>query len=336
MQPKILLVHTGNETFVKLDRDILSTFANVHDYYARRKFPFELSRCWQGVKDSDAVFCWFASWNSFWTILLARLFQKPSILVIGGYDLANLPEANYGHQRGRLEKWLSRWTMKLATILITNSSYSQQEAEQNAGVPSKRVRVIYHGLPDAFGALPAGPKENMALTVGGVDWSNLKRKGLEPFVRAAQYLPATKFVVIGVWADNSIQYLRSIASPNVLFTGRVTDEELFDYYQRASVYVQASLHEGFGMSVAEAMLAGCIPVVTRHGALPEVVGDSGFYAASLEPPELAKVMEIALCSPTALREEYRQRILSHFPISQRRESLRRVVFSIWSDQNAET
>lgn len=335
MQPKILLVHTGNETFVKLDRDILSTFANVHDYYARRKFPFELSRCWQDVRASDAVFCWFASWNSFWTILLARLFQKPSILVIGGYDLANLPEANYGHQRGGLKKWISRWTMKLSTILITNSCYSQTEAEQNAGIPAARVRVIYHGLPDVFGNLSQDRRENMALTVGGVNWSNLRRKGIEPFVRAASCLPSTRFFVVGAWEDDSIQYLRSIASSNVFFTGRVSDEELHDCYQRAAVYVQASLHEGFGLSVAEAMLAGCIPVVTQHGALPEVVGDSGFYTASLEPPELAKVIEIAMCSPDALREECRERILRHFSLEKRRELLKQVLFSIWSYQNAE-
>jgi glycosyltransferase involved in cell wall biosynthesis len=250
--------------------------------------------------------------------------------VIGGYDLANLPEAHYGHQRGGLEKWLSRCAMKLATVLITNSCYSQKEAEENTGVPAKRVQVIYHGLPDSFGALPQTPKENIVLTVGGVEWPNLKRKGIEPFVRSAAYLPDIQFVVVGAWADDSIQYLRSIASSNVLFTGRVSDEELLEYYQRSSVYVQASLHEGFGMSVAEAMLAGCIPVVTRHGALPEVVGDSGFYADSPEPSEIAAIIKAARCGPEALRRECRQRILRHFPLDQRKDALRQTLFSIWS------
>ena len=58
---------------------------------------------------------------------------------------------------------------------------------------------------------------------------------------------------------------------------------LNDYYRRASVYVQASAHEGFGLSVAEGMLAGCIPVTTRAGALPEVVGDVGIQVDGTGP-----------------------------------------------------
>jgi glycosyltransferase involved in cell wall biosynthesis len=335
MRPKILFVHSGNETFVELDREILSDFAEVQDFYAVRKFPIGLIHYWRGIKGSDIVFCWFASWNSFWALLFAKLLQKPSLLVIGGYDLANLPEAGYGQQRGGLGKWVSRFAMKLATELFTNSYYSQKEAEQSARVPSHRVRVIYHGVPDPFGSLPQSPKECMVLTVGKVEWPNLKRKGIEPFVRAAAYLPDAQFVVVGAWADDSITYLRFSASPNIVFTGQVSEEELLDYYRRASVYVQASLHEGFGLSVAEAMLAGCIPVVTRAGSLPEVVGDCGFYCEGSEPSIIAETIELALNSPCPVRERARQRILSHFPMEQRGRLLEQAIHSVWSYNNAE-
>ncbi len=334
MRLKIFFVHSGNERFVKLDLEILRGFSDVHEFYAIHKFPFDFSQYCRGVRRSDLVFCWFASWNSFWTLLLAKLFQRRSVLVIGGYDLAKLPRANYGHQRGGLMKWVSRLAMSLADELFTNSYYSQNEAEQNAGISAKRVKVIYHGLPDPFSALSHSPKERMALTVGKVDWPNLQRKGLETFVRAAKYLSNVQFAVLGTWEDDAIEYLRSIASPNVLFTGWVSDEVLLDYYRRSSVYVQTSLHEGFGLSVAEAMLAGCVPVVTRHGSLPEVVGDCGLYVASQEPQTIARTIETALDGSASAGEGARRRILSLFSVDQRRELLKQVVLSRSSCKSA--
>ncbi len=321
MPTNIFFIHTGGETFTKIDCDLLGSFASVNDFYASRKFPRDISRYWHGVKEADVVFCWFASWNSFWALLLAKLLGKPSVLVIGGYDLANLPEADYGQQRGGLGKWVSRLAMKSATRLFTNSYYSQREAEQNAGLPAERVQVIYHGVPDPFLGMPDIAKERMALTVGNVDASNLKRKGLVPFVRTAALLPDVRFVLVGAWKDDSIDYLRSISAPNVEFTGRVIDSELLDYYRRASVYVQASLHEGFGMSVAEAMLAGCIPVVARAGSLPEVVGECGIFTASYVPHDLAASIQTALYALPELRLICRNYILTNYPLERRRKEL---------------
>jgi glycosyltransferase involved in cell wall biosynthesis len=211
---------------------------------------------------------------------------------------------------------------------LTNSFYSQKEAELNARISTKRVHVIYHGVPDLFTSLSKDDKEKMAITVGNVERSNLQRKGIEPFVRTAAYFPDIQFVVIGAWADDSVKYLHTIAPSNVVLTGRVEHEELLDYYRKASVYVQASLHEGFGLSVAEAMLAGCIPVVTRRGSLPEVVGDCGFYSASTEPVDLARAIEMALRSPFCIRESARERILSCFPMKKRRELLEEIIKSL--------
>lgn len=99
-----------------------------------------------------------------------------------------------------------------------------------------------------------------------------------------------QFVLAGKWRDDAIDYLRSIATPNVVFTGQVENPTLIDLYTRSSVYVQLSRHEGFGLSVAEAMLAGCIPGVTRVGSLPEVVGDAGIYVDTKEPAEIARAI----------------------------------------------
>ena len=99
------------------------------------------------------------------------------------------------------------------------------------------------------------------------------------------------------WAAGTTTRSRSCArSPgdNVEFTGWLSDEDLHAIYRRASVYVQASRHEGFGLAVAEAMLAGCVPVVMNVTAMPEVVGDAGVLIDSQDPEDVAAGVRRAL------------------------------------------
>ena len=325
---KIFFVHSGNETFTQIDKEILGKFSFVNDFFADKKFPFYLTNYLKGVRSSNILFCWFASWNSLWAIFFAKLFKKPSILVIGGYDLAHLPEASYGQQRKGFGRVISRFAIKNATKLFTNSYFSQKEADQNAGFSPNLINVIYHGVPDKFGDLNIVPRQKIALTVGKIDWPNLKRKGLEFFVKTAHLLPDVEFILVGKWADNSIDFLRSISSDNITFTGSVNEDELLSFYKKASIYVQPSLHEGFGMSVAEAMLAGCIPVVSKNGALPEVVGNCGYYCQSVNPKDIAVAIVEALNSPLSLREKARNRILTEFPLEKRSKQIEQLIYSI--------
>ncbi|MGH9321289.1 MAG: glycosyltransferase [Vicinamibacteria bacterium] len=320
---RILFVHNGRTRFIDLDRDLLASRHRVTELQLASK-RMHLIRVVREVWSHDLVFGWFASWHTFFPMLAARILGKPSVLVIGGYDLANLPEIGYGHQRGGIKKHVSRRTMKLASRLVTNSCFSRREAIGNAGIEGARVSVVYHGLPDEVGSLPRTPRSPMALTVGNVDRANLSRKGIETFVRAAAHLPEIEFVVAGRWKDDAIRHLEDIASKNVAFKSRVTEEELRALYSHASVYVQPSRHEGFGMSVAEAMLAGCVPVVTRAGALPEVVGDQGIYVDA-EPRAVATAVSRALSWNDEARHAIRQRILDRFPVERRRFELEALV-----------
>jgi len=321
---RILFVHNGPTAFVRLDLDELRERYHVTEYYLRSRW-INAASIWQQVRTHDLVFGWFASWHTFLPLLFARVLGKPSLLVIGGYDLANMPEIGYGHQRGGIKRWVSQRTMRLANSLVTNSYYSRREAARNARVSEAAVQPIYHGVRDPFNCLPWGSRARMALTVGNVDRTNLRRKGHEPFVRAAALLQDVNFVLAGAWKDDAIEYLRSIATPNVTFTGWLSNEALCDYYCKAAVYVQASLHEGFGLSVAEAMLAGCIPVVTKAGALPEVAGDFGVSIAEPEPAIIAKAIEQALAHCDESRILIRQSVLDRFPMKKRGQALDQLI-----------
>jgi glycosyltransferase involved in cell wall biosynthesis len=314
--PRILFVHNYRSRFVEVDLTLLQGRYDVTECCLPSLWV-NAAEIWKQVASHDLILGWFASWHSFLPLLFSKVQHKPSVLIIGGYDIASIPEIRYGHQRGGLRRLISRRAMGLASCLLTNACYSRQEAEQNANIPRERIHVVYHAVDDFFGALPSGIRARMALTVGIVKQSNLHRKGHEQFVRTAALVPDVEFVMMGEWQDGAINHLRSIATPNVTFTGWVDDDTLMKYYRSASVYVQASRHEGFGLTVAEAMLAGCIPIVTTAGALPEVVGDCGVYVSSDEPTALAQAVKHALTFSYGARERARARILSEFSIRQR-------------------
>jgi glycosyltransferase involved in cell wall biosynthesis len=321
---RILFVYSRESSFVSIDREILRRRWEVHDWRQSRPLV-NVPRLAVAVWRADLVFGWFASWHTFWPVVLARLLRRPSVLVVGGYDSARMPEVPYGLQHRRVLGALSRFVMRRASRLITNSRYTRGEVEANAGISPGDVTVVYHGVPDPFGALPPGRRERLALTVGFVDRRNLERKGLRPFVEAARRLPDVRFVVAGRLDGDAGEELRSLAGPNVTLTGWVEQEELEDTYRRASVYVQASRHEGFGLSVAEAMLAGCIPVATSAGALPEVVDETGVMIAAATPDEVARGVERALALGEEAREQARRRVLDEFPLRVRSEGLESVV-----------
>jgi glycosyltransferase involved in cell wall biosynthesis len=216
--------------------------------------------------------------------------------------------------------------MRRADVLATNSAYSREEVERNTGIPRDRVTVMHHGVPDPFGALPDKPPAPLALTVGNVDRPNLERKGLRAFAEAAAALPEVEFVVAGRFVDDAGERLRAQAPPNLRLAGWVEDDELLDLYRRAAVYVQASRHEGFGVSVAEAMLAGCVPVVTRAGALPEVVGDTGVQIdAPAEPRAIAAAIGAALARRPDAGAAARERVLREFSLDARAAALHDLV-----------
>ena len=324
-RPRILYVHSRKASFVAIDRAILDEQWEVEDLFQPGRVP-NLLHVVPAVLRADLVFGWFASWHTFLPITLAWLLRKPSVQIVGGFDTANMPDIGYGYQQGGLQRWASRWIMRRAGRLLTNSHYSRSEIAANTPIPPERVTVVHHGVPDPFAPLPDyDEREPLALTVGHLVKTTLMQKGHQPFVEAASHLPDVRFVFVGKWHDDAIEHLRGLAPDNVEFTGWLSDEDLEGLYRRASVYVQASRHEGFGLAVAEAMLAGCVPVVMDVTAMPEVVGTAGVLISSQDPGTVAAGVREALALGPDAHRAARERILAEFPLEIRREGIQRVV-----------
>ncbi|HYI36757.1 MAG TPA: glycosyltransferase [Thermoleophilaceae bacterium] len=324
-RPRILYVHSRKASFVAIDREILAERYEIEDWYQPGRVP-NLIGLIGAMRRADLVFGWFASWHSFFPVTLAWLLRKPSVQIVGGFDTANMPDIGFGYQQGGLRRWASRWIMKRADRLVTNSFSSQREIAANTPIAPEDVTVIHHGVPDPFGPLDESrPRERLALTVGPIDAGTLIQKGHLPFVQAARHLPDVRFVFVGKPLDDAIDRLRAEATDNVEFTGWVSDEDLTALYARASVYVQPSRHEGFGLAVAEAMLAGCVPVVVDVTAMPEVVDGAGVLIASQDPEAVAGGIREALDRGPDAHREARRRILEEFPMDKRRDQILAVV-----------
>ncbi|HTW12947.1 MAG TPA: glycosyltransferase, partial [Solirubrobacteraceae bacterium] len=281
---RLLFVKSRQASFIELDQRLLAERYQLSVIYQPGRYANPLTVL-RAVLRADVVVGWWASWHTFLPFTLAWLLRKPSLLIVGGFDTAAEPEFGYGFQLGGMRKHLSRFTMRRARVLMANSQYTRSEIERNCAIPAGRVSVVHHGVPDQAPA-PV-QKQRLAVTAGIVDTTNLERKGLRPFAQAAALLPDVEFVLAGRLADGAGQALADGAPPNLRITGWLEDHELQDLFARAAAYVQPSKHEAFGVSVAEAMLARCVPVVSRAGALPEVVGEAGVILADTAPETVA-------------------------------------------------
>ncbi|MGB9960690.1 glycosyltransferase family 4 protein [Halobacterium sp. MBLA0001] len=87
------------------------------------------------------------------------------------------------------------------------------------------------------------------------------------------------------------------ASDQITFLGFLDDyEDVLGNMRAADVFASPSTREGFGITYAEAMAAGCTVIGADHpdSAADEVIGDAGFL---VEPTvdALTKTLEAALC-----------------------------------------
>jgi glycosyltransferase involved in cell wall biosynthesis len=316
---KILFVSGAVHSFRKKDLDILRKHFVV-DVITGKLSPVRLVKSIKKILENDVIFSWFVSKRAFYFVLLSKLLDKKYILVSGGNDIAEVPEIGYTFST--FQKFIIKLTLLLSDKVLAFSNSSKKSILELA--PKANVETVYVGAIDTEMFKPSVKDEDLIITVGYLMWSNIERKGLKTFVETARYLPSKKFVVIGKFEDDSVDYLKSISTPNVIFTGYLPLEQLLKYYQKAKVYVQVSAHEGFGISIAEAMACECVPVVTKKAAIPEVVGNAGYYVPFNDPKATAEAIERAL-KDERKGKKARERINALFTLERREKELKRII-----------
>lgn len=270
-------------------------------------------------KPPNIIYFWFiVPWDTAPIVFLSKLIGIKSVLITGGYDIANIPEIDFGLMREPRARSWTRFALKWADLVLPFSEFSKSEVLRLIQI--KHAQVLYPGVNTQIFQPSHSVKQNLAITVGTVG-HRIKNKGLDVFAKCSKLVPEMDFIIIGQIEDAEVgHYLKSLGGDNLHFTNeRVPLEELVDWYQRAKIYVQISWYEGFGLAIAEAMACGCIPVVTNAGSIPEVVGDFGHFATINDPNSTVQAIHSALMSTK--QEEVQHRIAENYTLERRETEL---------------
>ncbi len=131
------------------------------------------------------------------------------------------------------------------------------------------------------------------------------RKNLSRVLKAyemmrSKSLEAMSLVLVGGLGWKYQDLLNEIATnrfrDDIIMTGFVSDEELGFLYGNAQAFVYASIYEGFGLPVLEAMSLGAPVITANSSSLPEVAGDAAIYCDPLEIESIASAMEQMITS----------------------------------------
>ncbi len=324
---KIIFIYHLNSSFVRNDLNLLeenyfvkkflykARKSLIHNLYDQIKLIFWLL---VNIWDSTVIFVWFAGYHSLVPISLAKVFGKKSFIVIGGYDVASIPELNYGFSNTSFRKFFSFNSIKWATCNLAVSEFLKEEVE--AKVSNSNVKVLYTGYSEKKFYTNSTKKQNIVLTVGlSNNFQRMKLKGIDFFIKVAFSMPHYKFIAIGI--NNSVRESLSDLPHNLQLIGEMNVESLLNYYRMAKVYVQFSLREGFPNSVCEAMLCECIPVGLNNGGIPIAIGNCGYIINDYDVNKATAAIEKAMNVGADLGAKGRQHIIDNFLQNRREKEL---------------
>jgi glycogen(starch) synthase len=158
--------------------------------------------------------------------------------------------------------------MKNADQLIAVSDLTKKVMIEKYCVPPEKIHVIHN----AVYPLKAGKKQKIVLFLGRLTI----QKGPEFFLKTAKRVldleKDVKFVVAGSgeMLPRLIEQALEIGiADKVIFTGKLTEEEVKYIYRIASVYVMPSVSEPFGITALEAISAGTPTIVSKASGVSE-------------------------------------------------------------------
>jgi L-malate glycosyltransferase len=201
-------------------------------------------------------------------------------------------------------------------LAVGDSEYNRQELE-GAGFPRTGVLPVVpdfvhlSGTPNAIGAGAFDDEWVNLLFVGRM----IPNKRIDDLIRwfhayKKWFNPRSRLLLVGAhsgferYVAMLHEFVAHLGTPDVLFLGHVSNEELVAYYEIADVFVCASEHEGFCVPLIEAFYMEIPVVAYAAAAVPATMDGGGVLITDKEPAAVA-----AIIHAVATSREIQNRIL---------------------------
>ncbi len=244
--------------------------------------------------------------------------------VVTVHDLiyARFPEAHSGI-RDRGMRVLVPWGVRRSDRVIAISQSTRTDLIELLGVRPDRIDVVPNGLGAVRRVTPVPEPETRARFDLGerevILSLSAKRphKNIGRLIGALARIPGERRPLLvlpgyGTWHEAELREHAAAVGvgADVRFLGWVSEEELEGLWALARAFVFASLYEGFGLPVLEAMARGVPVACSNASSLPEVAGDAALSFDPYDQAAIAEALEALLLQDERARAHARARGLA--------------------------
>ncbi|MFQ3676169.1 MAG: glycosyltransferase family 1 protein [Endomicrobiia bacterium] len=186
------------------------------------------------------------------------------------------------------------------------SQYTKQDIINTYGLSPHTIDVVYNGAHDDFKPIPEQEKNAIKEKyTHGCDFfifigSLHERKNLKNLLLAFDKLQTihsnkAKLLIVGapMWKNN--EDIKNIVDnlqnkSDIIFTGRLSHNELTKVLASAFALMYVSFFEGFGIPILEAFRCG-VPVITSNtSSMPEVAGNAALLCSPYDVTDISNAM----------------------------------------------
>src|SRR5688500_6309781 len=338
----LLYFYPIRTSFVRSDEEIVRDKYSVKSFFFRSSnkiltpyyFVIQFLFIAYYIFSCKKIVSQFSGYHTFLPALLGRIFSKPHYVILHGTECNNFPEYQYGYLLKPLLFWFSEKSLSWATKLLpvsnslvsTNYTYVDTKyAHQGFKAFYKRLitpyEVIHNGISaKSFYIQKQGKRDSKTFITVATGLGSANRrgiKGLDLIISLAELTPDHQYTFIGAEKPSDLRI-----PDNIRIVPYIPHQDLVNYYNAHAFYLQLSVSEGFGISVCEAMLCGCIPIVSDVGMLPEIAGQDGYILKKKDVHQLLALIEKAKNEYSDERmERCRNHILDRYDILERKNKL---------------